>query len=86
MRHLLIVILIVLLTQILSSWSASAEQHADGLYYLVLDGDQAILNRICSYGDCGRGFNTRIDALNYWSSLQSQAFGIQIVPIPPPSG
>jgi uncharacterized membrane protein len=86
MRQLLIIIaVLVVLTQVLTSWSAQAEQRQDGLYYLVLSGDQLVLDRICSYGNCGLGFNSRIDALNYWVGLESQAFNIQIVPIPPPS-
>lgn len=65
------------------STSAQAEQKPDGLYYLVLSGDANLINRACSYGDCGRGFATRIDALNYWTgSLFGPSMGISIAPIP----
>jgi hypothetical protein len=69
--------------QVISSTSAQAEQHPDGLYYLVLGGDGAEISRICAYGDCGRGFNTRLDALNYWADLMSARYNISIVHIPP---
>lgn len=68
--------------QIISRMSASAEQHSDGLYYLVLEGDQTQIVLVCSFGDCGRGFASRIDALNYWTSLMSLAYHIDIAPIP----
>jgi hypothetical protein len=78
-----IIILPVKAQQVSGQTSAQAEQHADGLYYLLLGGDTTEINRICSYGDCGRGFNTRIDTLNYWGTLLSARYGIAIVPIPP---
>lgn len=68
--------------QVLSATSASAEQHADGKYYLVLSGDQGFINRACSFGDCSQGFNSRIDALNYWALLMGKSLGLNIVPIP----
>lgn len=62
---------------------ADVQQKPDGLYYLVLSGDASMINRACSYGDCGRGFNTRIDTLNYWTgSLLGPSLGISIAPIP----
>lgn len=85
MYTLLITLLLVIMPvfQVTGQTSVQAEQRPDGLYYLVFAGDQQIINRACSFGDCGRGFVTRIDALNYWTvSLLGPSLGIQIAPIP----
>jgi hypothetical protein len=87
-----VVVVVLLLFVQQASAQVSRQTHAEaqlqdgGLYYLVLSGDQGEINRICAYGDCGRASASRIDALNYWVSLMSQAYGISIVPIPPPPG
>lgn len=62
--------------------SATAQQHGDGLFYLVLGGDQAEVNAICAYGNCAQGFASLFDALNYWGLLLSKRYNIALAPLP----
>lgn len=90
MRHILFMVIVAWIIQqgiqVFHQISASAEQHSDTLYYLVLTGDQDEIERICTFGDCQQGFPSRIDALNGFSTILGLANGIHIVPIPPPPG
>lgn len=53
-------------------------------YYMVITGDQAEIDRICAQGDCSRTFATRLEATNYFLDILGRAYGITLVPIPPP--
>jgi hypothetical protein len=95
MKYLLVILALLLLVLIPTAvhaqtvccaTSAQAEQHSDGLFHLVLSGDQAEIALICSYGDCSLGFGSRYDALDYWRTLLNARYGIFLVPLPLPSG
>ena len=53
-------------------------------YHMVITGDQAEIDRICAQGDCSRTFATRLEATNYFLEILGRAYGITLVPIPPP--
>lgn len=82
-KIVLFIIGMLIFQQPYNQTSVSAEQKTDGLYYLVFAGDQSVINKACGFGNCGRGFVTRIDALNYWTgSLLGPSLGLNIAPIP----
>lgn len=90
MRTVLLILLSVFMFSVVTAQqpynqvSATASQHSDGQWYLVLTGDSAEIARICVYGDCSRGSASLIDALNYWYTILGASKGIQIAPIPQP--
>lgn len=90
MRKFMIVLACLLMVsvthaqQAYNAVSATATQHSDGQWYLVLSGDSVEISRICAYGDCGRGSGSLIDALNYWYTILGASKGISIAPIPQP--
>lgn len=93
MRKLLIVVVLLVglvlpahAQQVSKVVSATSERHSDGLYYLVLTGDGAEINRICGYGNCSQGFSSPLDAVNAFMSLIGAANGVYVVPIPQPMG
>ena len=53
-----------------------------GHYYLDVLGDRAVIDYICSFGDCEQSFESRRSAIDYWTQLYGTAYGLPIIPIP----